>query len=389
MNADWKLEDQNCASCHADHQGRDHDLTRVASKRCVACHSDLTAGCSGVPSVSPNVTAFTRDSHGDFASLAVDDPGTIKFDHAQHMLPGQVDTGQRGGFTIAQLPPQDRNRYRETGQVDSDLVTLECSSCHELAGIPDDGKSLFADNELGRYLQPIGFDRHCAACHSLSPGIATEDSTPLPHAVPWRQIDLLLAANVRGAEAIGLVRRPRDDSQAVPVPGEGLGESPAATSVTTTFDVAAARALVQEKCLQCHDESAITDQSILSSRDAGSEMIPSRWLQRGLFDHAAHRNVACQYCHAAAYPNDQPSGTAVDQQKVMIAGIVSCTACHRSEELERPAELDVAETVAMIEGQPSWASDRCTLCHRYHTSHAEGFGLSNSGDPSVSGEGAR
>ncbi len=47
------------------------------------------------------------------------------------------------------------------------------------------------------------------------PAMATEDSTPLPHAVPWRQVDLLLAANAKGAEALGLARRPRDDSQCV------------------------------------------------------------------------------------------------------------------------------------------------------------------------------
>ncbi len=75
-------------------------------------------------------------------------------------------------------------------------------------------------------------------------------------------------------------------------------------------------------------------QSILSSRDAGSEMIPSRWLQRGLFDHAAHRNVDLPDIATSRLPQrSSPRELPEDQQKVMIAGIDSCTACHRSEEL--------------------------------------------------------
>lgn len=51
----------------------------------------------------------------------------------------------------------------------------------------------------------------------------------------------------------------------------------------------------------------------------------------------------------------------------MIAGIESCIWCHRSEELPTPLALTDAVTAQRIDGQPTWASDQCTLCHRYHT----------------------
>jgi hypothetical protein len=384
MTEPWKRIDQNCATCHHDHQGRDHDLTRVAAQTCVSCHSDLASGCSATPRVRGNITGFDKSSHGDFASLAIDDPGQIKFDHGQHMLPGQVDADSRGGFTLDRLSPQDRARYRLAGQADTDLVSLQCSSCHELAGSMDDGKRLTADSELGRYVQPIAFDRHCAACHSLNPDPATEHSTPLPHAVPWRQIDLLLAANSTGAQSQGLAREPRDDSNSTAVPGEGLGVTaneravPAGESEASSsqpFDLQSARELVRSKCIQCHVESSLTDDAIDAAGETGKELIPSRWLTRGLYDHAAHMRMDCKYCHQGAYPltatNEltgvSPTGPAEDHRKVMIAGIDSCTGCHRSELLPTPAALLEPSTKSLIGDQPTWASDQCTLCHRYHT----------------------
>lgn len=33
----------NCAACHVEHRGRDHDLSRVDDRFCVQCHRDLRA----------------------------------------------------------------------------------------------------------------------------------------------------------------------------------------------------------------------------------------------------------------------------------------------------------------------------------------------------------
>ncbi len=366
MNADWQLEDQDCAGCHIDHQGRNHDLTSVAAKTCVACHGDLNTGCSGSPNVRASVTRFDGPQHGDFASLQQGDPGTVKFDHHQHMLPGQVSGGDKGAFTIEMLDPSQRARYGKPGQDASSPVMLDCSSCHEMAGNPDSTNSLIADGELGRYMKPISFDKHCAACHAIHPEPATADSTPLPHAVPWSKIDLLLAATISGARATNQARTPRDDSQTTPQPGQGLGTAAANDADVSAVDVNLARSMIESKCLQCHDAAAITDEAIASSLEGtGQPMIPARWLKHGLYDHAAHRRIDCRYCHAAAYGNEGSTQPPRDQESVMISGIDSCTGCHRDADAPTPTSITLAGS--MLGGQPTWASDNCMLCHRYHT----------------------
>ncbi len=219
MNAESILLDQNCVNCHVDHQGRRHDLTLVSNQTCASCHANLADVCSGTPTVRSNVLVFDKEQHGDFASLGKQDPGSVKFDHHQHMLPGQVNVGQKGAFTIEMLDPSLRNRYRKPGQDDASPVKLDCASCHEMAGNPDPNVTAITDGELGRYIKPISFEQHCSACHSMNPGLATADTTPLPHAVPWAKIDLLLAATARGGRASGQTRSPRDDRQSTPQPG--------------------------------------------------------------------------------------------------------------------------------------------------------------------------
>ena len=124
---------------------------------------------------------------------------------------------------------------------------------------------------------------------------------------------------------------------------------------------------MQAQCLKCHDEASITDEAIRASLGHQSaEMIPSRWFQHGIYDHAAHRRIDCKYCHAAAYHSDTAAKPATDQDVVMIAGIESCTDCHRDAESSTPDSLAASETISLLGGQPTWASDRCTLCHRYH-----------------------
>lgn len=367
MNSDWQLTDKNCGGCHADHKGRDFDLNLIAADRCTSCHSDLAAGCTGTPNVRPQVAAFTKEAHGDFASLTKQDSGTIKFDHQQHMLPGQVNKGEKGAFTIAMLDEALRSKYRKEGQDDSSPITLDCSSCHEFAGNPSGTQTLAADAELGRYIKPIAFEEHCSACHGMSPGVATPNTTPLPHAVPWSKIELLLQASITGARAGGDTRAPRDDQQATPQPGFGLGNPPPESDpIASAGTVAAAKKLVVGQCLKCHDENAIKDETIKSAISGTlPPMIPPRWFESGLYDHGIHREIDCRYCHEGAYATDGAAKPAMDQEQVMIAGIDTCTGCHRDAELPTPSSL--TSVSHLLGSQTTWASDNCTTCHRYHT----------------------
>lgn len=368
MNATGKLADQNCGHCHVEHQGREHDLALVSDRHCQACHDRLSDVCVE-PKLRESIAGFTMESHGDFASLARPDPGRVKFDHRQHLLPGQVDSGRRGGFTIGMLEESAKQRYLQAGQDDSSLVQLDCASCHRPDGLPEGGGQLSSDAELGRYMQPVSYEQHCAACHPMNPGVATADTAPLPHAVEWSKVELLLRGSIAGARAGGTARNPRDDSQASPTPGTGLGEPAQVASPVADEEVAAARARIKSQCLKCHDEATISDEGIRSA-DSANPLIPSRWLERGLYDHAAHRQIDCQYCHEAAYPGDQSSSPPQDHETVMIAGIESCTGCHRDAESPTPASITDPSVASLLGGQPTWASDACTTCHRYH-SHAE------------------
>jgi len=368
MNETGQQADQNCASCHQEHQGRDMDLALVANDNCIGCHQSLSSVCRGASTIQNSVTSFTADTHPSFASLMAGDPGRIKFDHAQHMLPGQVADGQRGALRLNRLPEHDRSRYRTAGEA-SDLVQLQCADCHRPAGIPASSGFIGGDVEQGRYFEQISFEQHCQACHAISPGINSPNTTPLPHAQPWNQIDLLLAANLEGARRLGLARSAGDDSQSTPQVGEGPGGDDRNVSLeTTTGELAAARQLVAGQCEKCHLPDDCTDSVISAALSSQRDpLIPSRWLQHGLFDHGAHRDMNCIACHPGAAADRARAGEpAGDQDVVMINNIESCVECHRADDAFAAAQTKTKD------GMPAHASDRCTLCHRYHTPQVSG-----------------
>ncbi|KAA1261737.1 Doubled CXXCH motif protein [Rubripirellula obstinata] len=365
------MSDQNCSTCHHDHQGRDHLLNQVASAKCTSCHEGLDASCKAEPSIAKAISGFSEETHGDFKFINSRERGVIKFDHHQHMQPGQVDSGTRGAFTIAMLDASMRQRYQQPGQSDTDSVQLNCQSCHEMAGNPASSNSMIADGELGRYMKPVSFEKHCAACHSVNPGIATEQTMPIPHGQPWNKTELFLAATLVGAQSTGAIRDPNDDSQTTPQLGEGFGKK-TPTNETIAIDVstlAGLRKATEAQCLKCHDADSITDDAIRGAVDGTAPpMIPPRWLKHGLYDHAAHRQIDCRYCHQDAYPGSESKPSPPkDHEKMMIAGIESCVGCHRNEDEALSAAMLKSEQSGVFGGMPTWGSDDCTLCHRYHT----------------------
>jgi hypothetical protein len=269
------------------------------------------------------------------------------------------------------LEPSSREQYRQSGQPDNALVSLDCASCHEFDGNPDPKSTLSGDDELGRYIAPISFDKHCSACHSMNPNGRGDDTLPLPHAAPWAEISLVLEAKINGSLLTNKMRKPGDDSQQVPRPGEGFGPPPT-SGLAEAATVEAAVALVRAQCIKCHDDASITEEAIAKFGASTAEpLIPPRWFKFGLYDHAAHRKMDCRYCHQAAYPVEGAVPTeALDHKSVMIAGIDSCTGCHRDINEPTPASLTGAAE-ELIGGQPTWASDSCTMCHRYHTPQSD------------------
>ena len=126
--------------------------------------------------------------------------------------------------------------------------------------------------------------------------------------------------------------------------------------------------------MQCHDQASITDQRIASASTA-DPMIPARWFTHGLYDHGIHRQIDCKYCHQAAYPTAGSAQPPRDQETVMIAGIDTCTGCHRDADTPTPESISNPDVAALLGEQTTWASDRCILCHRYHTQRDRGTSL--------------
>jgi predicted CXXCH cytochrome family protein len=198
-------EVQSCAGCHREHQGLAADLKRVASAVCTNCHSDIERHRTGQPDGTVSVTAFPSE-HPKFRSLVPRNLSRLKFNHALHMLPGQYPAGAKAGAPTT-LDDIDEN-YREGffATIASDDVRrpaglmLSCEYCHQSDDsarplTPRVGKSAPAS---GDYMQPINFERHCAACHNgdLVAEVAVDGPTiasQLPHGLAPDEIRQFLA----------------------------------------------------------------------------------------------------------------------------------------------------------------------------------------------------
>jgi predicted CXXCH cytochrome family protein len=366
--------DQDCASCHREHRGTRNDLTWVENTACRQCHRSLDQVMTAAPRIKPDIDEFTRDSHGDFRSLQKD-PGEVRFDHAQHLSPGQVRPGSKGGTQLAWLAASWRAIYRKEGQSDDALVQLTCGDCHQSHSLSSSSLVSAADTEVGRHHEPVRFDDHCAGCHELNYRGRTNEQLPLPHAAPWSEIQSLLAAKIRSGQLVGRILPLYERPDLEPMPGKRQRGSSADESNLTDESLAFAVASVRDKCLLCHKPGHLTDPFIAESQTRrGSTLIPRRWLQWGLFDHAAHARIQCEFCHQIPLAIETASASGVTEearpnardQRVMIRGIESCVGCHRDEASAPPEDLVSAEAKGLFNGEPTWAPDRCVLCHRYH-----------------------
>lgn len=117
----------SCAACHPDHRGRSAALTEVSDERCAACH---------------DFGSFSRHPEFAFAREEIPDEPNLYFTHRLH---------------VREL--LRRNRWTDPQRA--------CLACHE-------------PEASGRGFEPLGFERHCGACH-LTQGVATP---PLPVADP-------------------------------------------------------------------------------------------------------------------------------------------------------------------------------------------------------------
>jgi hypothetical protein len=346
--------DLACADCHREHRGRDASLVRLADADCTQCHADLSGHLSaGRATEFKNIQAFAEGSHPPFRSLDSKDPGTIHFNHKLHMTAG-LGTAEAGnpGWTLSRIPTAQRARYQQPGQKDSDLVQLDCASCHRTEN-GDPGSS-------GAYMAPIRYETHCQACHPLTfaprRGDKAGSLVAIPHGLQPEQVRNVLwgayASELADAKLPGPTRPVR------PLPGQDPEEArkEIARQVGQAEDFlyqdkvqAAARLLLEGKqtCGECHqyEKAEGTLKKIKPSA------IPKLWLKHARFNHAAHAAIDCKQCHERAYPDQARASTR--SEDILVPGMDRCVICHAPQ----------THTGGEVRGG---ARSDCTECHRYH-----------------------
>jgi hypothetical protein len=362
----------SCGGCHRDHRGREASLVRLPDSDCTSCHRDLGAHSTGhaFPGIAftPAITSFATD-HPEFLRSKTD-PGRVKFNHKQHLTPGQVHSaGAGGGWTLGKiLANTDKATYEryknapwQEKKGDDDFVQLDCASCHRLdagdlvpgervAGLPE---GLLQPRAPGAYMQPITFEIQCKACHPLNfdANVKGADDRPLwaPHRVQPPELRHFLegvyASRALGEKSsdvlFGKLISPR-----TPLPGKAGSPEEKASEVIRGKANGSLQFLLAN-CSKCHYEgdgrqdTPLAEKSLIPPAD-----IPMVWQQYAKFSHVAHRAMNCKDCHAAAYDS-------VTHKDVLLPAIDNCRQCHAPQK---------SEGDKLIGG----VRHGCTDCHNYH-----------------------
>jgi hypothetical protein len=392
-------QEGSCASCHADHRGRQADISRVADRTCTACHADIamhrlpSVAGAGAADVTPSretmpITRFDDEHHPAFASLA-QDPGRLKFSHGRHMTAGLVfgAAPREGPLTYAKLAAADRPRMMPPGAAEGDLVQLACASCHEFGSTVPAGDVRQVSSRLtaappGAYALPVSFERHCVACHPLPFDASTPQRT-MPHGLDAEAVQRFLVTSMLETAPAGqamLDEPPRPQALPANVPLNPPGVPTLRDELRSRVDTA--RTFTRGVCGKCHEvadvrlaAAALLHPAADVDDDHGETWfrvppagVPDVWLTKSRFNHVPHRVFDCRLCHATAYPpaagGSATAETPLDNGTVMIAGRESCTACHA------PAGTDAAGNAV------GGVRFDCVECHGYH-----GLGPHHGGPP--------
>jgi hypothetical protein len=373
-----------CASCHRDHRGRDASLTHITDSDCVQCHADLGGSIKpGEKRIFQNVVTRFDTDHPEFRSVAKGDPGKLKFSHKVHML-----AGFKADFTLGDIPEAQRKRYRQlqpAGQNrDSDLVQLQCASCHRLdsgdfglrrSQLPElPAAALLPRRSAGAYMLPIVYENQCQACHPLTFERKKADDplsgfVAVRHRLQPKQIRDFLQRHYT-AKALQGDFKGFDKKPTRPLPGKNLlEESPELRTFISTRVAKAERLLLSDNtCGKCHEGAK-----------AGGWIeppeIPDVWFKHASFNHSAHRAVDCRSCHPQAYPLLADGKTAnlsvsAHHSDVMIPHRDNCRQCHAPQ----------TKSEAKVLGG---ARFDCNECHRYHNGDHpwQGIGAQRRGIP--------
>jgi cytochrome c1 len=325
----------SCTACHQEHLGAG-PMKPVADANCASCHNNVglmaesAALGRGLPPSAFDLTPDDGHVHfraprpeegytAVFASFEnghppfqvhrdkLKDPNTLKFNHAVHL-------GEAG------MPQLNGRR-------------LDCASCHQ----PD---------ASGAYMQPISFEKHCQACHSLqfdprNPDIqlphgdaaavrAFLTGLPAAYADKGRRLGLRDEARLRAyvAEQLGALRNDvRSGEELAQKVFFNQGERGPVARIEGMPDEGRAR---YAGCAYCHEVTGGTS----ARAEVTPPVTPDRWLSRSQFDHAKHSQMDCAACHQVTQSRETsdillPEQASCLQCHSTAGGVVaSCQTCH-------------------------------------------------------------
>lgn len=324
-----------CVDCHTEHEGAG-PMPATPQIFCADCHVGMAARlkAAGHPTSLADAGDFGT-GHPDFRPLVRPAPGAkpvraalgkslrdfggLKFPHELHL---------RSDGGVARMAASFRGKY-DFGQ------KLECENCHRPA----------AD---GVRIAPVEMERDCAMCHSLAFETVGGVTRTLRHGEPDQVVADLTAyyrstPPTRPLQLGGMARRRPGqyaEGQVYNIYFREVAVRPgrAEDAVRAVFSKGGA-------CYDCH--TIFAPKAGKSWRVMAVAQTP-RYLQKGWFDHDAHRETDCADCHTAATGSDQSAD-------LLVPGLRQCRDCHVGEDGARLVKVETA------------TESPCAMCHEYHS----------------------
>lgn len=302
------LRETRCATCHKEHSGSSN-LVLQAQNLCSDCHAALATDAG---SQLTRISDFAID-HSEFRVSLMTRPGLSRHDPQAWQRVSLDDPAihHETGLVF----PHDVHLDPAGVKAPQGNQVMVCSDCHR-------------SDASGNYMLPISMEAHCRSCHRLE-----FDPDDLERQLPHSDLPNLrkmlneyyslkaLRGGIGDADAPDLVTERRR-------PGKPLTRAEQEVALKWALEKAelVAEEVVEfRSCNLCHkverDPASTEGWKIPEVNTA-----QSRWLPKGDFDHASHRNSSCTTCHAAA--------ASTRSEDVLLPKIAVCRECHGGEHAE-------------------------------------------------------
>ena len=339
-----RLASLRCVDCHTEHRGIEGSIVREA-RFCLDCHRNLNEAAPATG--AQDVGGFPK-GHPQFRATLVADAAQGKT--VRVALGGSPPAINRSGLKFEHKTHIDTINYPALG----DRRVKGCADCH----VPEPS---------GQGFLPITYKNQCQRCHELT---FDKVALPWPDAmVPHGDDTGVIAAvwNYYAGLALQGDAATSPSTPAAPAVERRAAGTPAAAASApahadtqawvTAKTAAALRVVFDERrgCAYCHystaengawDVDKILAQALPPKanppRVVTRPVLLTRFLPNAVFDHASHRGMTCESCHAVT--EAVSNGT----DRLMIPGLDNCTQCHGAEN----ASLRAQST--------------CITCHVFH-----------------------